>query len=223
MDGSMGEGGHRSTVSDNCGLCQPLRRAERRSPSRNRSARRASPVRLVGRAQSVELERRIDAVEIRCAVAERQELLTAAASAARRRPGEQAEVLENPARDPLVVDKGDQPHRPLAPRAGHDLDGEYPFQQLGPREPALADRVVGAVVARVIDSNVKRWSAREERIDSAREERVDRLEHAATLSLRQAIDPRAPTLPPRELIDYLLRRRVELPPSTNDEETVGAD
>jgi hypothetical protein len=82
-------------------------------------------------------------------------------------------VLENPARDPLVVDKGDQPHRPLAPRAGHDLDGEYPFQQLGPREPALADRVVGAVVARVIDSNVKRWSAREERIDSAREERVD--------------------------------------------------
>jgi hypothetical protein len=41
--------------------------------------------------------------------------LAAAASAARRRPGEQAEVLDNPARDSLVVDKGDQPHRPLAP------------------------------------------------------------------------------------------------------------
>jgi len=46
----------------------------------------------------------------------------------------------------FVFDEGDEAHRPRAPSAGQNVDGEHPFEQLDPIEPASSLGLIGAIV-----------------------------------------------------------------------------
>ena len=48
--------------------------------------------------------------------------------------GEQTEVKEDLLRDVVLLDAGDELHRPLTTRALKDVDGEDPLEQRGPIE-----------------------------------------------------------------------------------------
>ena len=73
-------------------------------------------------------------------------------------------MLENPARDPFVVDERDQAHRSLALPTAQHVDREHALEQLRPFEPASAAGVVGAVVVALRYDD--RRSAQDERMDA---------------------------------------------------------
>jgi hypothetical protein len=142
----------------------PLRRAQ--FPVEKSLGAQSFAAALRGRVRSVEQERRIDSVEIRGGgVAERQKLLSAAPTTARRSARGQTEVLEDLARDSLVVDERDQAHRAPAARALEHVHREHPLHQLCPVEPARAADLVGTVVARFVYDRWLRARPRGERLD----------------------------------------------------------
>jgi hypothetical protein len=104
-------------------------------PVRRRVSRRGS---------SVDGGRYVHAVEIGPIDGEAELLLSRPPrSPSRRRSRRQADVIQDPARDALVLDDADQLHAFTTPRARQDVEIRGAAHQRGPREPSLALGIIG--------------------------------------------------------------------------------